>query len=248
MKIDKNFKLAEYKPSSNDAGRLTEKATKDINADMSGMVLFEDFVADEKKDRQGNISRTANKNGIVWIIGGDVYNLPGGSKVLVSDEQKVKAGDRLAETIMISEHGGEVRYSEDLVVEAVKSGKNKINKIVQGKEITIVIASLMPANATFEQTKKEQLWTVKKTGEKYIVKAPIDTTVENGMIIAELIDDECSVSSSGEIKYVDIEVDDNQIVTKPGNIVFVPEEVHQINKDASLKWLIMEHLLLLVQK
>ena len=235
MKIDKDFKLAEYKPTANDGGRLTEKATKDINADMSGEILFEDFVADEKKDRQGNISRTANKNGIVWIIGGDVYNLPGGSKVLVSDEQKVKAGDKLAETLMISEHGGEVRYAEDLVVEEVKSGKNKINKIVQGKEITIVIASLNPANAKFEQTKKEQLWTVDKTGEKYIVKAPVDTAVENGMIIAELVDDECSVSSSGEIKYVDIEVDDNQIVTNPGHIVFVPEEVHQVNKDSSLK-------------
>ena len=235
MKIEKDFKLAEYKPTANDGGRLTEKATKDINADMSGQILFEDFVADEKKDRQGNISRTANKNGIVWIIGGDVYNLPGGSKVLVSDEQKVKAGDKLAETLMISEHGGEVRYAEDLVVEEVKSGKNKINKIVQGKEITIVIASLNPANAKFEQTKKEQLWTVDKTGEKYIVKAPVDTTVENGMIIAELVDDECSVSSSGEIKYVDIEVDDNQIVTNPGHIVFVPEEVHQVNKDSSLK-------------
>ena len=235
MEIEKDFKLAEYKPNSNDSGRLTEKATKDINADMSGEVLFEDFVADEKKDRQGNISRTANKNGIVWIIGGDVYNLPGGSKVLVTDEQAVKAGDKLAETIMISEHGGEVRYSEDLVVEEVKSGKNKINKIVQGKEITIVIASLTPANAKFEQTKKEQLWTVDKTGEKFIVKAPIDTTVENGMIIAELIDDECSVNSSGEIKYLDIEVDDNQIVTKPGNIVFIPEEVHQVNKDSTLK-------------
>ena len=235
MKIEKDFKLAEYKPTANDGGRLTEKATKDINADMSGEILFEDFVADEKKDRQGNISRTANKNGIVWIIGGDVYNLPGGSKVLVSDEQKVKAGDKLAETLMISEHGGEVRYAEDLVVEEVKSGKNKINKIVQGKEITIVIASLNPANAKFEQTKKEQLWTVDKTGEKYIVKAPVDTTVENGMIIAELVDDECSVSSSGEIKYVDIEVDENQIVTNPGHIVFVPEEVHQVNKDSSLK-------------
>ncbi len=235
MKIEKDFKLAEYKPTANDGGRLTEKATKDINADMSGEILFEDFVADEKKDRQGNISRTANKNGIVWIIGGDVYNLPGGSKVLVSDEQKVKAGDKLAETLMISEHGGEVRYAEDLVVEAVKSGKNKINKIVQGKEITIVIASLNPANAKFEQTKKEQLWTVDKTGEKYIVKAPVDTAVENGMIIAELVDDECSVSSSGEIKYIDIEVDDNQIVTNPGHIVFVPEEVHQVNKDSSLK-------------
>ena len=235
MEIEKDFKLAEYKPNSNDSGRLTEKATKDINADMSGEVLFEDFVADEKKDRQGNISRTANKNGIVWIIGGDVYNLPGGSKVLVADEQKVKAGDKLAETIMISEHGGEVRYSEDLVVEEVKSGKNKINKIVQGKEITIVIASLAPSNAKFEQTKKEQLWTVDNTGEKFIVKAPIDTTVENGMIIAELIDDECSVTSSGEIKYLDIEVDDNQIVTKPGNIVFIPEEVHQVNKDSTLR-------------
>ncbi len=235
MKIEKDFKLAEYKPTANDGGRLTEKATKDINADMSGEILFEDFVADEKKDRQGNISRTANKNGIVWIIGGDVYNLPGGSKVLVSDEQKVKAGDKLAETLMISEHGGEVRYAEDLVVEEVKFGKNKINKIVQGKEITIVIASLNPANAKFEQTKKEQLWTVDKTGEKYIVKAPVDTAVENGMIIAELVDDECSVSSSGEIKYVDIEVDDNQIVTNPGHIVFVPEEVHQVNKDSSLK-------------
>lgn len=235
QKVEKDYKLAEYKPSSNDAGRLTEKATKDINADMSGEVLFEDFVADEKKDRQGNISRTANKNGIVWIIGGDVYNLPGGSKVLVKDEQTVKAGDKLAETLLISEHSGEVRYADDLEVETIKSGKNKINKIVKGKEITIVIASLSPKNAAFEQTKKEQLWTVKKTGEKYIVKAPIDTTVENGMIIAELVDDECAVTSSGEIRYVDLEVDENQIVTKPGNIVFVPEEIHQINKDATLK-------------
>ena len=235
QEIEKDYKLAEFKPSSNDGSRLTEKATKDINSDMPGMVLFEDFIADEKKDRQGNISRTANKNGIVWIIGGDVYNLPGGSKVLVEDEQKVKAGDKLAETLMISEHGGEVRYAEDLEVESVKSGKTTINKIVHGKEITIVIASLTPANASFEQTKKEQLWTVKKTGEKYIVKAPIDTTVENGMILAELVDDECAVSSSGEIRYIDVEVDDNQIVTKSGNIVFVPEEVHQVNKDSTLK-------------
>ena len=93
----------------------------------------------------------------------------------------------------------------------------------------------MPENASFEQTKKEQLWTVDKTGEKYIVKAPVDTPVENGMIIAELIDDECAVTSSGEIRYVDVEVDENQIITKPGAVVFIPEEIHQISKDSSLK-------------
>ncbi len=235
MKVEKGFKLAQFEPAAQGGSRLTEKATKDITSDLSGEVLYEDFVADEKKDRQGNISRTTNKQGIIWVLGGDVYNLPGGSKVLVKDGQKISEGEKLAETLTISEHGGEVRFGEDLVIEDVKFEGKNIKKIVQGKELTIVIASLMPENATFEQTKKEQIWTVDKTGEKYIVKAPVDTTVENGMIIAELIDDECAVTSSGEIRYVDVEVDENQIITKPGSVVFIPEEIHQINKDSSLK-------------
>ncbi len=236
MKVEKGFKLAEYEPvSSGDGSRLTEKATKDITSDLSGEVFYEDFVADEKKDRQGNISRTTNKQGIIWVLGGDVYNLPGGSKVLVKDEQKIKAGEKLAETLTISEHGGEVRFGEDLEIEEVKFEGKNIKKIVHGKELTIVIASLKPENATFEQTKKEQIWTVNATGERYIVKAPVDTTVENGMIIAELIDDECAVTSSGEIRYVDVEVDENQIITKPGSVVFIPEEIYQVNKDSSLK-------------
>ena len=236
MQVEKGFKLATYEPvSSGDGSRLTEKATKDITSDLSGEVLYEDFIADEKKDRQGNISRTTNKQGIIWVLGGDVYNLPGGSKVLVKDEQKVSEGEKLAETLMLSEHGGEVRFGEDLVIEDVKFEGKNIKKIVQGKELTIVIASLQPENATFEQTKKEQLWTVDKTGEKYIVKAPVDTPVENGMIIAELLNDDCAVTSSGEIRYVDVEVDENQIITKAGSVVFIPEEIHQISKDSSLK-------------
>lgn len=236
MEVAKGFKMAEHAPSSqSDSSRLTEKATKDITTDISGEVVFEDFKADEKKDRQGNVLRTTNKQGIVWVLGGDVYTLPGGSKVLVKDGQKISKGEKLAETLTICEHGGEVRVGDDLVVEEAKFDGKKIKKIVQGKELTIVIASLQPGNASFEQTKKEQLWTVDKTGEKYIVKAPVDTTVENGMIIAELIDDDCTVSSSGEIRYVDVEVDENQIITKAGKVVFIPEEVHQINKDSTLK-------------
>ncbi len=236
MEVAKGQKMAEHAPTSQgDSSRLTEKATKDITTDISGEVVFEDFKADEKKDRQGNVSRTTNKQGIIWVLGGDVYTLPGGSKVLVKDGQKISAGEKLAETLTISEHGGEVRVGSDLVIEDDTFDGKKIKKIVQGKELTIVIASLQPENAAFEQTKKEQLWTVDKTGEKYIVKAPVDTTVENGMIIAELIDDECAVSSSGEIRYVDVEVDENQIITKPGKVVFIPEEIHQINKDSTLK-------------
>ncbi len=232
----KGDKIAEYEPvSKGDGSRLTEKATKDITSDISGEVVFDDFVADEKKDRQGNISRTSNKSGIVWVLGGDVYTLPAGSKILVSDGQKIKKGEKLAETLIVSEHGGEVRVNNSLEVEKVKFEGRTINKIVAGKELTIVIASIQPSNAVFEQTKKEQIWHVTSTDEKYIVKSPIDTTVENGMIIAELIDDEHKVSSSGEIRYNGIEVDENQVVVQGGEVVFIPEEIHQISKDSSLK-------------
>ena len=154
QEVAKGFKMAEHAPSSQgDSSRLTEKATKDITTDISGEVVFEDFKADEKKDRQGNILRTTNKQGIVWVLGGDVYTLPGGSKVLVKDGQKISKGEKLAETLTICEHGGEVRVGDDLVVEEAKFDGKKIKKIVQGKELTIVIASLQPENASFEQTK-----------------------------------------------------------------------------------------------
>jgi len=228
--------IAEFDPASKgDGSRLTEKALKDITSDISGEVVFQDFVADERKDRQGNISRMANKQGVVWVLGGDVYALPAGSKVLIEDGQKIKKGEKLAETLIISEHGGEVRVGENLQIEKVDFEGKKIKKIVSGKELTIVIASIQASNAVFEQTKKEQIWSVPETGEKYIVKCPIDTTVENGMIIAELIDDTHKVESSGEIRYNGLEVDDNQVVVKPGQLVFIPEEIHQISKDASLK-------------
>ena len=236
QELKKGDKIAVYEPvSGGDGSRLTEKATKDITSDLSGEIVFEDFVVDEKKDRQGNVSRTASKNGIVWVLGGDVYNLPGGSTILVEDGKAVKEGEKLAEIHIVSEHGGEVRLGDNLQVEEVKFDGKKIKKIVQGKELTIVIASIAASNATFEQTKKEQIWTVDKTGEKYIVKAPIDTVVESGMIIAELIDEEYTVPSSGEIRYNGIEVDENQIITQPGEVIFIPDEIHQVNKDSALK-------------
>jgi DNA-directed RNA polymerase subunit beta' len=238
--VKKGDLLAEYEPVSNrgDSRRLTEKAAKDIKSELAGEVQFDSFDADEKRDRQGNITRTATKSGTIWVLQGDVYNLPSGSKCEVKTGDKVKPGDVLAETMVVSEHGGEVRIPEDLTTEKTKSGKETIEKVTAGKELTIIIASLSPANAELEQTKKEQLWQVsgkKGQSETYIVKSPAGTTVENASVIAELVDDSNHVPSSGEIIYDDIELDENRVLTKPGKIFFVPEEIHQISKDISLK-------------
>ncbi len=235
--------LGEFDPSAVRGGnRLTERATKDITTALGGEVFYEDFKADEKRDRQGNITRTANRGGTIWLLGGDVYNLPAGAKHLIKDGEEIKKNSVLAESMLISEHGGEVRLPEGLETESVKVGKETVKNIVAGKELTIIIASIQPENAELVQTKKERLWKVSagkgknKEEETFVIKSPPGTTVENGSIIAELMDETLTTPTSGEIRYdEDLEIDEQRIITSPGKIYFIPEEVHQVSKDISLK-------------
>jgi DNA-directed RNA polymerase subunit beta' len=215
---------------------LTERASKDITADVSGRIMFLGFAADEKRDRQGNISRTANRSGIIWVLEGDVYNLPTGAKVVVKDGQEVNAHDVLAEITITTEHGGEVRFGPDIETEPHKIGKKTYTKLVKGKEVNVVIASVGAGNAKLEQTKQGNTWKLNKSKEAYTIKVVNDEIVENGKIIAELVDDGINaVTTGGEIIYDGVETDDRRVVTKPGRVLFIPEETHFISKDISLK-------------
>ena len=234
--LKKGDVIAEMDPSMRgDATRLTEKATKDITCDLSGKVLYEGFDADEVRDRQGNISRTSNRGGTMWVLGGDVYTLPGGSSLNVEEGQLVLADDVLAETTISSDYGGEVRLPDNLETEDEVVNGQTLKVIQSGKELEIIIASVSPANADMVQTKKEMLWKVTDSEETYILKVPPNSQVENGSIVAELVDEETAVPTSGEIRYEGIEVDEQQILTKAGKILFIPEEIHQVSKDSSLK-------------
>jgi DNA-directed RNA polymerase subunit beta' len=228
--------LAEYDPPGSKKN-LTERASKDITADISGRVMFSNFQADEKRDRQGNISRTANRAGIIWVLEGDVYNLPSGAHVVVKDGQDVNPNDVLAEITINTEYGGEVRFGPEIETEPLKGKKNaNITRLTKGKEINVVISSVGAGNAKLEQSKQANIWRVSKSKEAYTLKVVKEEIVENGKIIAELIDDGTNVvSSGGEIIYDGVEIDDRRVVTKAGRILFVPEEVHFISKDISLK-------------
>ncbi len=228
--------LCEYDPPGQKKN-LTERATKDITADISGRIMFQGFQADEKRDRQGNISRTANRAGIIWVLEGDVYNLPSGAHVVVKDGQEVNALDVLAEIQITSEHGGEVRFGPEIETEVVKVGRSKTQtRLVKGKEINVIIASVGASNAKLEPGQKGHVWKVAKQKESFAIKVVNDEVVENGKIIAELVDDGTNVvSCGGEIIYDGVEIDDRRVVTKAGKVLFVPEEVHFISKDSSLK-------------
>jgi DNA-directed RNA polymerase subunit beta' len=227
--------LVEFDPPGSKKN-LTERASKDITADISGRVMFSGFQADEKRDRQGNISRTANRSGIIWVLEGDVYNLPSGAHVVVKDGQDVNPLDVLAEITIATEYGGEVRFGAELETEVVKSGKKSVTRLVKGKEINVIISSVGANNAKLEGSKQGYAWKVSKSKESYTIKVVNEEIVENGKIIAELVDDGTNVvNSGGEIIYDGVEIDDRRVVTKAGRVLFVPEEVHFISKDISLK-------------
>ncbi len=228
--------LAEFDPPGAKKN-LTERASKDITADISGRVMFQGFQADEKRDRQGNISRSASRPGIIWVLEGDVYNLPSGAHVVVKDGQDVVENDVLAEIFINTEHGGEVRFGPEIETEVVKTGKkSQVTRLVKGKEINVIIASVGAANAKLEGAKQGFTWRVAKHKEAYTLKVVEGEIVENGKIVAELVDDGTNVvTSGGEIIYDGVEIDDRRVVTKAGRILFVPEEVHFISKDSSLK-------------
>jgi DNA-directed RNA polymerase subunit beta' len=215
---------------------LTEKASKDVITLESGLVEFKDFGVDETTDRQGNISKLANKQGTIWVHNGEVIPLPTGSQIIVKNNQKVKPGDVLSETIVKCEHGGEVRYGADILVEQTNVGSRTINKLLRGRLLNVVNASVGSGNAKLQEAQQGYLWTLNDESEKYVIKVVNGELIDNGKILAELVDDANTpmLPCSGEIRYDDLEVDERRIVTKHGKVIFIPEEMHVLSKDASL--------------
>ncbi|MFM7469545.1 MAG: DNA-directed RNA polymerase subunit beta'', partial [Vampirovibrionales bacterium] len=239
VQVEKDQLLGEYELGSRDSGRLTERATKDISTDVPGLLSYEGFEVDEKRDRQGNISRTATRSGTIWALSGDVYTLPPASQLAVEDGQWVMEGNTLAETLITTEFGGEVRLPENLETKSINVEGEMQEVITQGKELTVVIASIEPSNATLHQTKKELLWKVASSEdtpeETYVIKTPNGSVIENGMPIAELLDNTAEVPCSGEIRYHDVDISEHDELLSQSMVYFIPEEIHTISKSSSLK-------------
>jgi DNA-directed RNA polymerase subunit beta' len=204
--------------------RSTEKATKDVATDLAGEVLFADITPEEKTDRQGNTTRIAQKGGLVWVLSGEVYNLPPGAEPAIQNGEPVALDGMLAETKLISVNGGVVRLRGE-------------------REIDIITASvsLDDATVTVESSGSRDRYVVATAqGQRFHLIAPPGTKVLNQTPIAELIDDQYRTRTGGIIKYADIEVQkkgkakQGYEVVKGGTILWVPEESHEVNKDITL--------------
>ncbi|OKH25216.1 DNA-directed RNA polymerase subunit beta'' [Hydrococcus rivularis NIES-593] len=204
--------------------RSTERATKDVASDLAGEVLFANVVPEEKTDRQGNTTRIAQRGGLVWILSGEVYNLPPGAEPVVNNGERVEIGTVLAETRLITNNGGVVRLTPG------------------SREIDIVTASVLldKAQVKLESTGGREQYTIYTAeGQRFLLKAAPGTKVQNHAIVAELIDDRYKTETGGMIRYAGVEVSkgtrkQGYEVTKGGTILWIPEETHEVNKDISL--------------
>jgi DNA-directed RNA polymerase subunit beta' len=237
--LKKDQVIAEYNEASSKL--LTERAYKDILSALSGQVVFKDFEVDEKQDRFGNISRTSSQSGSIWIMEGQVYSLPSGSEIVVEDGQQIQSRTILSETNTYCEHAGIVRFSSEINIQkGVDYDGKPFNKLLKGKDLNIIIASIEPTNADLEQTQQgNYCWKI-SDNEKYTFKIQPTEVVEDGLILAELTSNSIhKVPCSGEIRYAeDLQLDEKRIleVDQTGTIYFIPEEIHSISKDISLKY------------
>ncbi len=220
--VEANQLLTEVSLSK--AQRSTERATKDVSSDLAGEVLFANLVPEEKTDRQGNTTRIAQRGGLVWVLSGEVYNLPPGAEAVVKNGDEIKRGSVMAETKVVSVNGGIVRLEDG------------------SREIEIITASVLldQAQVKLESSAgREQYVIYAADGKRFLLKATPGTKVQNHAIVAELIDDSYRTNTGGMIRHAGVEISKGSRkqgyeVTKGGTLLWIPEETHEINKDISL--------------
>ncbi|MBD2485331.1 DNA-directed RNA polymerase subunit beta' [Planktothrix sp. FACHB-1365] len=223
--------LAEIPAGGRTARKTTEKATKDVATDLAGEVKFADVVPEEKTDRQGNMTRIAQRGGLIWVLGGEVYNLPPGAEPAVKNGDSVEPGSVLAQTKLVSEHGGLVRIREQI-------GPDELPR-----EIEIITASVLLDEALVRLVQmqgREQYIIETNSNHRFLLKVSPGSKVENHDVIAELMDDSYRTKTGGIIKYAGVEVakrgkgKQGYEVTQGGTLLWIPEECHEVNKDISL--------------
>ena len=224
----KNQVIAEISARGN---AITEKVTKDLATEISGQVYFEGLYAEEKTDRQGNITITTSQGGLLWILSGDVYTVPLTSDIVLKEKDFVKKGDVLAISEVTSGYGGIVRLG------------NFEN--LSSNEIEVVTSSLTLNNAVIKSTNdvinSDLPYFLEVNNEsKFLLQCYPGNKISNSQIIAELIDSKYKTVTGGIIKYYNVVLLDSDPSkgafppVEKGNLLWIPEETHFINKDISL--------------
>jgi len=210
--------------------KSVEKATKDVICDLAGQVRYDKVIQPkEVTDRQGNITLKAQRLGRLWVLAGDVYNLPPNARPVISSGKSVDEGTVLAEASQSSEFGGQVRLRDS---------------IGDSREVQIVTTSMSLTNFKLieESTHAGQIYNLESNdGTSYRLNTSPGSKISNGEVIADLTDERFRTKTGGLVKYAPgLSVKKARSskngfeVSQGGTLLWIPQETHEINKDISL--------------
>ncbi|WP_320673946.1 DNA-directed RNA polymerase subunit beta' [Prochlorococcus sp. MIT 1341] len=210
--------------------KSVEKATKDVICDLAGQVRYETVIQPkEVTDRQGNITLKAQRLGRLWVLAGDVYNLPPNAHPVVKGNVKASSGQVLAEASQASEFGGEIRLRDS---------------IGDSREVQIVTTSMTLKDFKLheESTHSGEIWHLEaKDGTQYRLNTIPGSKIGSGEVVAELADDRFRTKTGGLAKFAPgLSIKKARTakngfeVSKGGTLLWIPQETHEINKDISL--------------
>ncbi|MBC6417947.1 MAG: DNA-directed RNA polymerase subunit beta' [Prochloron sp. SP5CPC1] len=228
----------------------TEKAAKDVATDLAGEVITADLMPESKTDRQGNSTRIAQRGGMLWVLAGEVYNLPPGAQSVVKNGDRLSRGEILAVQKLCTGSGGVVRFCTSREIEIITASLTLASSVRcsqgmlsgtpdVGHKSKQVVESSVPHSAGGHS----QYTFSTSGGDNYLLLTTPGAKVFHGDVIAELISDRYQTSTGGIIKYAGVEtkkVRRNSTkevfyeVTKGGTLLWIPEETHDINKDIGL--------------
>ncbi len=232
--VAKNQLIAQY-PLKN---RLaTEKAQKIITADISGKIAFTNLGIEELQNKQCIARSEKLDDSLAWVLSGQVHNIPESASIAVKTGSFVNPGTVLLVEQILSRHSG--------YIEILDSNANK-----GVKEISIVTASKIIDNAMLSANKssttdKYILETL--NSDKFLLKIKSSDKIVSGQTIGELNSNVYKTSTGGIIKYLDLPVSkkkqdaygERYNILGAGYVLWIAEETHEINKDASL--LLVKH-------
>nr|QCI04155.1 RNA polymerase b'-subunit [Anotrichium furcellatum] len=229
--IQKNQPIAQY-PSNNRLPK--ERAQKTIITDFSGSIYFNEF--NDKSSTNNNrikLGHSLNFNTIIWVLFGQVYDIPTEAELIVQNNEIIQSGSLIARNKLISTHRG--------LIQLIQNTDNKASA-----KVLLVTSS--------KSFKNCQVWIDRSSDsvnyildiaskDKFILKNNFSKRIVNNQVIADLMSNAYKTKTGGIIKYLDMSVLKSKIkhnekdvydITGEGYILWIAEETHIINKDISL--------------
>nr|YP_010337891.1 RNA polymerase beta'' subunit [Timspurckia oligopyrenoides]UNJ17476.1 RNA polymerase beta'' subunit [Timspurckia oligopyrenoides] len=226
--VEKNTVIAESPASK----RLsTEKAQKYLMSDIAGQVKFDDLHVREKDTR----ARIINKNDLIWIVSGTVYDIPENAELVVKKSAEVKKGETIARIKLMNKFAGHVKINQM---------QNDQGNYLQ--QISIITeASRYKDTVVDEEQVRNKSVKVLSTINNYKFQLNISTQDKNVISstqkIGKLVSDTYKTHTGGIIVGLNNDIKKQRMVTTktsyeilgPGYIIWISEETHSIQKETS---------------